>query len=132
MSKYGQYAHDSTAAEAPGTSKAPARAPDQPDMIAVLARLALGQVSIDEAAAPATPSPKETVTVVRRTDVFVISHRQQDLAAEIQLLPLDPMGVLKPAATQTCQMQRTLRFSQVSPQALMIIAILKPTRERQG
>lgn len=98
ISKDGQFANVPSAAEAPGASKAPSRAPDQPDRMALLARLPLDQLSIDEAAAPETPPPKETVTVVQQTDVFVTSEHHSDLAAKLQLLPLDPKGVLKPAA----------------------------------
>ena len=80
------------AAEAPGASKPS----DQPDEMALLARLALDQLKVGEADAPEEALPKETVTIVQRTDGFVTSDQQRNIGATFQLLPLDPQGILQP------------------------------------
>ena len=96
ISKGGHYPQGPSAAQAPRMSIAPVSATYQPDRMALLARLALEQLNIDEAAAPETALPKESVTIVRRADGFVTSERQHDLDAEFELLSLDPKGILKP------------------------------------
>ncbi|KAK9817397.1 hypothetical protein WJX74_010418 [Apatococcus lobatus] len=95
LSRPGRHAHGPTAAEALQIFDAH----DQLDEMAVSARAALDQLTNDEADVAQGPLPMETVFVVQRTDGFVTSDRRHDLGAEFQLLPLDPLGVLKSAQT---------------------------------
>ena len=67
--------------------------PAEPDLMTKLAKLALEQLE------PAVEGAgrKDSVSVVKMTGGLATLFQERDLGAEAQLLPLDPLGVRKPA-----------------------------------